>query len=237
MAFVGRILGRMEMKVWNVLVRGVAIGMWLMLGGCQLATEEDPADQGESAAFELPYYDEATFTAKWMKAEEVPADFHALGSFALKNQLGEVITEDSLKGKVNICSFFFTTCPGICPRLMENLKTIVADSLADSGVQMLSFTAQPSVDSVSRMRAYGEDHGIDARNWYLITGDRSALYRLGRHELFIEEDLGLESKDDEFLHTENVVLLDENNRIRGIYNGLNKASLAYLLKDVEVLLR
>lgn len=209
-----------------------AVSLW----GCQGA--EDGSDAvADSSAFELPFYDEATFTAKWLKADDVPEDFHALGAFELENQLGQTITADSLLGQINICSFFFSTCPGICPRMMENLKTVVADSLNDSRIQLLSFTAQPSVDSAETLMRYAEDHGIESENWFLVTGPREELYHIGRHQLFIEEDLGLVSSPDEFLHTENVILLDEKNRIRGIYNGLNKASLAYLVSDVKVLLR
>ncbi|MFK8103200.1 MAG: SCO family protein, partial [Saprospiraceae bacterium] len=47
--------------------------------------------------------------------------------------------------------------------------------------------------------------------------------------------LGLQKEDDEFLHTENFVLIDKNRHIRGIYNGLNKISVRQLIADIHTL--
>jgi len=40
---------------------------------------------------------------------------------------------------------------------------------------------------------------------------------------------------DEFLHTENFVLVDKHRHIRGIYSGLNKTAIAQLIADIETL--
>ena len=42
-------------------------------------------------------------------------------------------------------------------------------------------------------------------------------------------------RDDDFLHTENFVLIDKKKHIRGIYNGLNRASIAQLIVDIKQL--
>ncbi|GAA4900420.1 hypothetical protein GCM10023311_27570 [Flaviramulus aquimarinus] len=41
---------------------------------------------------------------------------------------------------------------------------------------------------------------------------------------------------DDFLHTENFLLIDKNKHIRGIYNGLNRASIAQMITDTKALL-
>jgi protein SCO1 len=58
---------------------------------------------------------------------------------------------------------------------------------------------------------------------------------LGRRVYFVEEDFGTAPKDDEFLNTENFVLIDKNKHIRGIYNGLNMASVNQLISDINTL--
>ncbi|MEM0997605.1 MAG: hypothetical protein AAGN35_11015 [Bacteroidota bacterium] len=40
-----------------------------------------------------------------------------------------------------------------------------------------------------------------------------------------------------FLHTENFLLIDQNRRIRGIYNGTLGVEIERLKADVELLLR
>lgn len=68
-----------------------------------------------------------------------------------------------------------------------------------------------------------------------MTGSRKEIYKLGRECYFVEEDLGLEKDEDDFLHTENFVLIDKNSHIRGIYNGLNKTSVNQLINDIKLL--
>ncbi len=70
-----------------------------------------------------------------------------------------------------------------------------------------------------------------------MTGDQSEIYKLGRQDYYVEEDLGMEKSDDEFLHTENFILVDKNRHIRGIYNGLNKTSVNQLIADIRTLER
>ena len=82
-----------------------------------------------------------------------------------------------------------------------------------------------------------EEKQITATNWHLLTGDRELIYQLGREVYFAEESLGKEKSPDEFLHTENFVLIDQNRHLRGIYNGLNKASVQQLVADIKLLQR
>lgn len=71
--------------------------------------------------------------------------------------------------------------------------------------------------------------------WYLVTGDKTEISNLGRNEYFVENDLGIPKDDNNFLHTENFLLIDKNKFIRGIYNGLNSASNNQSIKEVKAL--
>jgi len=93
----------------------------------------------------------------------------------------------------------------------------------------------PKYDSVAVLKKYADLRGVVDDKWHLVTGDRDHIYDLGRNSYFVEEDLGLEKDPDDFLHTENFVLIDKHKYIRGIYNGLNKAAIRQLLKDIKSL--
>ena len=80
-----------------------------------------------------------------------------------------------------------------------------------------------------------ENYGVIDNKWHLVTGDRTAIYNLGRDHYFVENDLGVPKDINDFLHTENFLLIDKNKHIRGIYNGLNRASIAQLITDVKTL--
>jgi protein SCO1/2 len=107
----------------------------------------------------------------------------------------------------------------------------------DDQILLLSHSVTPEKDSVPVLKRYGERHGVNPEKWHLVTGDQQTIYELGRKGYFVEEDLGLEKSPDEFLHTENFVLVDRNKHIRGIYNGLNRTSIQQLIADVKTLKR
>ena len=39
------------------------------------------------------------------------------------------------------------------------------------------------------------------------------------------------------MHTENVILIDQNRHIRGIYKGTDAEEIGYLIEDVRILLK
>lgn len=184
----------------------------------------------------LPYYDDAFFTPKWYaKAEEVPSDFHKIPSFGLKNQSGETVTEQSFENKIYVADFFFASCPGICPKMTANMTIIQEEFKTDDEVLLLSHSVTPAYDSVSVLNRYGSRNGVIPGKWHLVTGDRDEIYNLGRKYYFAEADLGLQKSSEDFLHTENFLLIDQNRHIRGIYNGLNKTAINQLIEDIKTL--
>lgn len=200
-----------------------------------LTSCNSPEKADSSKVSVLPYYEEATFTPKWFDEKSLPADFHQIPEFSLVNQLGEVITEETIHGKIAIVDFFFTSCPGICPKMTENMTLVQKEFLKDDLVILLSHSVTPDFDNTAILNEYAEKKGVIAGKWHLLTGDRSEIYSLGRNAYFAEEDLGLLKGPDDFLHTENFILLDGNRQIRGVYNGLNKTSVNQLIEDVKTL--
>lgn len=185
---------------------------------------------------QLPYYNEATFTPVWFESkDEVPNDFHQIPSFTLLNQSGDTITETVVEHKIFVTDFFFTTCPGICPKMTSNMLLVQEAFLEDDNVLLLSHSVTPAYDSVSILRDYAAMKGVVEGKWHLLTGNREEIYNLGRNQYFVEEDLGLEKEPDDFIHTENFVLVDDTRRIRGIYNGLNKTAVNQLIADIKTL--
>ncbi len=183
----------------------------------------------------LPYYDEASFTPKWIAAKsDALASFHQIPNFNFTNQDGEKITQKTFEDKIYVTDFFFTTCPGICPKMTTNMAILQKEFIDDAAVLLLSHSVTPTIDSVAQLKKYALDKNI-GKNWHLVTGDKKEIYDLGRQFYFVEEDLGIPKGIDDFLHTENFVLIDKNKHIRGIYNGLNTNAVQQLIADIKTL--
>ncbi|WP_423736816.1 SCO family protein [Chitinophaga caseinilytica] len=161
--------------------------------------------------------------------------FHQVKNFTLTNQLGENVNLDQLKGKVLVVSFFFTSCPTVCPTLMKNLKR-VQDSYAknDTLLQIISLSVDPVRDSVPTLKHYADSRNIDPRNWWLLTGDKKEIYDLARHEFFVNAVQG-DGGPDDFIHAEKFVLIDKDRFIRGYYNGMDTVSVRKMVNDIAVL--
>lgn len=202
----------------------------LLLWGCK--------EQNNSRVETLPYYNEATFTPHWIKTgSKEEKNFHQIPNFQLINQLGETVDQTTFTNKVYITNFFFSSCPGICPTMTNNMQIVQQNFKNNPDVLLLSHSVTPNKDTPSILKKYAEDHNAINNKWHLVTGNRKSIYDLGRNAYFVEEDLGREKKEDDFLHTENFVLIDKNKHIRGIYNGLNKVSVKQLIEDIKTLLK
>jgi protein SCO1/2 len=200
--------------------------------GCKDSTSIEKS----SRVVNLPFYNEATFTPNWLiVGSNAVNTFHKIPEFNLINQLGETVTQNTFKDKIYITDFFFTTCPGICPKMTANMMVLQEEFLNDEEILLLSHSVTPKIDSVSVLKAYAENKGVNNYKWHLVTGERKQIYDLGRLAYFVEEDLGEVKTEDDFLHTENFVLIDKDRHIRGIYNGLNKTDVQQLIADVKTL--
>ncbi len=186
----------------------------------------------------LPFYNTADFDAEWIgNTDAAYAKIHTIDTFSLTSQLGHTITNDSLKGFIYVANFFFTTCQGICPKMVNNL-TILQDSFAaNKQIKLVSFSVMPWIDSVGRLQQYATANHVDSLKWFLLTGSMERIYALGRKSYFAEKGLGLQKDNTEFLHTESMLLIDKHARIRGIYNATQKADIERVTDDIKVLLK
>jgi protein SCO1/2 len=196
-----------------------------------LAGDAEPAAAPET----LPFYDGPDFTAEWIEPTDPRySKLHRIGEFSLLDQTGRAFTRSELAGKIHVANFFFTTCPSVCPKMTANLMRVQDAFLDDDRVIMLSYSVASSVDTVEVLAAYAQRHGIEASRWHLLTGDRDQIYALARQSYFVEKSLG-QRKPNEFIHTENVVLVDAEGRLRGIYNATLPLEIERMIADLRVL--
>lgn len=214
------------------------IATLILFSACKQTVKKENIQVKETSRVEhLPYYNDESFTPHWLTPNsEEEKQFHKIPDFKLVDQLGDTLTQKSFEDKVYITDFFFTTCPGICLKMTNNMTKVQEAFLDNPEVAILSHSVTPSIDSVSVLKTYAEKNGVIDSKWHLVTGDKTEIYNLGRNEYFVENDLGIPKDINDFLHTENFLLIDKNKHIRGIYNGLNRASIAQLITDVDALL-
>jgi protein SCO1/2 len=98
----------------------------------------------------------------------------------------------------------------------------------------LSHSVTPVMDSVVVLKEYAESKGVIDGKWNLTTGPKKHIYELARKSYFAVLDEGNGDEDD-FIHTEQFVLVDKERRIRGYYDGTEKEEMLKLKEDIVLL--
>lgn len=194
------------------------------------------ACRGQPKTLTLPFYNTPDFTPQWLAASDKNlSSIHTIKAFSFTNQDGKMISTKNVAHKIYVANFFFTTCGSICPRMMANLQKIQQAFATDNNVQLLSFSVLPEVDSVARLKKYALQRSIDGNKWWLLTGNKDSIYNLARRSYFADEALGYNKGSNEFLHTENFILVDGKSRIRGVYNGTQQSETDKLIEHIKLL--
>ena len=90
-------------------------------------------------------------------------------------------------------------------------------------------------DSVSVLNAYADKYNANPDRWWFLTGPKNHIYELARRSYFSCLDEG-DGGFQDFVHTENVVLVDDQGRLRGFYDGTDSKAMSRLLSDLDFLI-
>jgi len=160
--------------------------------------------------------------------------YHKIASFSLTNQNGKTVTERDYLDKIYVADFFFTTCPTICPKMTENMGALQKEFLADPQVKFLSYSVTPQIDSVAQLKKYALEKGVVDSKWNLVTGDKKEIYKLARKSYLAVKEQG-DGGPYDMIHTENFILVDPVQRIRGFYDGTDPQAMQTLITDIALL--
>lgn len=165
---------------------------------------------------------------------------HRIGAFRFQNQDGVYITDATMKGKVSVVEYFFTTCKSICPIMNSQMQRVQRRFANNKNVGIFSFTVDPQTDTVAQMKRYAVAHHAKSGQWHFLTGEKADLYALARKSFFVlkpAEAQNLGDAGSDFIHTNNFVLVDPQLRIRGYYDGTNAQEVGDLIRDIDLLLQ
>ena len=159
---------------------------------------------------------------------------HTIADFKLINQNGEIITNKDYEAKIYVADFFFTRCQNICIAMTYNMGELQTFYKNDNDLMFLSHSVTPEIDSVSVLKEYALEKGVIDGKWNVTTGEKKHIYELARKSYFAVLDQGNGDEND-FIHTEQFVLVDKERRIRGYYDGTNPKEMTKLKQDIDLL--
>ncbi len=177
----------------------------------------------------LPYF------GKKKSMNDGDTTYHTVKPFMFIDQYNEKVTEETVKNKIYVTDFFFTTCQSICPIMSNQLERVYKTFYNNKDIMILSHTVEPEVDSVHVMMDYAKLHGVKNKQWLFLTGDKKHLYDMARQSYLLNAEEG-NGEEDDFIHTQNFALVDKEKHLRGFYEGTDSVEVTRLITDIKLLL-
>lgn len=163
--------------------------------------------------------------------------YHSIADFTFINQVGDTIHKEDMAGKVYVADFFFTTCPTICPVMKKEMLRVYEQFKGDPNFRILSHTIDPLHDTQAVLQDYAEKLGVpDAGTWNFLTGDQEKIFEIGQTS-YLTTTMADEMEPGGFLHSGAFLLVDQQGRIRGVYDGTKTDQVDRLLADIPKLLK
>ncbi len=159
---------------------------------------------------------------------------HKIADFNLINQNGETVTQEDFENKIYVADFFFTSCQSICPLMAINMADLQTYFKNDEDIKFLSHSVTPVIDSVPVLRDYANKNDAMDNKWEITTGDKKHIYELARKSYFAVLDEG-DGGEQDFIHTEQFILVDKKRQIRGYYDGTDAKEVQRIIDDIEIL--
>ena len=163
--------------------------------------------------------------------------YHSIADFAFVNQVGDTIRKEDMAGKIYVADFFFTTCPTICPVMKKEMLRVYEQFKGEPNFRILSHSIDPTHDTQAVLKDYAEKLGVpNADTWNFLTGDQEKIFEIGQTS-YLTTTMADDMEPGGFLHSGAFLLVDQQGRIRGVYDGTKTEQVDRLIADIPKLLK
>ncbi|MBI5594931.1 MAG: SCO family protein [Elusimicrobia bacterium] len=150
-----------------------------------------------------------------------------LPDFSLKDDAGRTVAKADLLGKPWVAAFIYASCGSQCPMMtakMKALRTMLPEAF------LVSFSVD-SADTPERLAAYKKTYGAD---WMFLTGPQGAVRGLCMDGFKLAVADGSDPKDP-IIHSDKLVLVDRDARVRGFFDPSEPSHLSALAEALKSL--
>ena len=171
---------------------------------------------------------------KWIEPKDT---ITVVQPFSFTDQDGHPVTNQDVAGKVYVAEYFFTTCPGICPTMNNNMRKVYDQFKNENDFLILSHTSDPERDSAQQLKKYADSMQVDTHRWLFLTGRKDSLYKTARISYGIDDPANnLRDIRDDFLHTQFWALVNKKGEVKRIYDGLKQSEVNAMIRQIKKML-
>jgi protein SCO1/2 len=158
--------------------------------------------------------------------------YHTIAPFMFADQDSAIITKATVKDKIYVADFFFTSCRTICPIMKTQMLRVYEVTKSMDDVLLISHTIDPEYDTVALLHDFAQRLGVESSKWHFLTGQKDSIYKIAQTSYFATamED---QTEPDGFIHSGAFLLIDKQGRIRGKYDGTKELDVNRLIADIK----
>ncbi|KQR69831.1 SCO family protein [Pedobacter sp. Leaf176] len=158
--------------------------------------------------------------------------YHTVPDFSFVNQNNETLNWSSLKGKIVVLNLFYKESP--IAEVNANIKEISEGYQKNPLIRFLSLSVDPQ-DYPYNLKSLADSLGAKPGKWDFLSGDSLSVYPFIRQGLLLDIIQHEEGGKTKFIYGNQIILLDNQHRIRGFYEVTNADALAKLDDEIKVL--
>ncbi len=167
------------------------------------------------------------------ESEELSSLYQSLGEvpdFEFISSKKKPIKFSDFNGNLRVVSFFFTSCPSICPVIQSGILKAKSHFNSDDQVTFLSITVDPENDTPTAMEEFADKLGISDRdNWFFLRGEEKYTEEVMDHVFKV----GSGQLPDQ--HSTRVIVIDKAGDVRSMIQGMDPDFSDQLLKVLNYL--
>ena len=188
-----------------------------------------------SNRYALPTYlpdrvDSTQVGGKWQR----DTVFHQIAAFQLPAPTGRTVSSAELGKGLYIAQFY--TSDVTSARVARQLLRVQEKFRHEPRVRLVTFVLAAAPETAPALTRLAEQYGTIAGKWFFLTGPTAGLDSLARQEFRLTAD---PKRLPGTVYTANIpagrlLLVDNQRRIRGIYDGTDGREIDRLLTEVTV---
>ncbi|MCS6895242.1 MAG: SCO family protein [Bacteroidia bacterium] len=174
----------------------------------------------------------------WYDQVSVPPPRHSasiwpiVASYNLTDAEGNSVRSYHLQGKVVLLDFIYTRCASVCPRLQSRLRQTLQAIPSSDRLVAVSISLDPAHDTPAYLRVHAESYKVPGHRWvfWRPISQRVAI-QLATSVFGL---LAAPLEGEEILHSDAIILIDCEGRIRGVYSSQDERLLQHTQKLIRL---
>jgi cytochrome oxidase Cu insertion factor (SCO1/SenC/PrrC family) len=162
-----------------------------------------------------------------------------VANFEFTERSGKIVHKEDLVGHPWVVSFIFTHCAGPCFKVTSAMRRLQDEFFPDTDLRLVTITVDPERDTPAELAKYATSFEASPERWLFLTdptGQKDKIYPLinGSFLMPVQEATGaMRIEGHEFIHTNNILLVDERGVVQGKWNSIDDASFDQLRRELR----